>query len=196
MLNKLKKIHQSENLESYPNWVLDGPPVTKKLYDATNKIYHELLIKIQSKDIKGLDLYNGPIVKSHIAETANVSPSNIRVDRQEKLFTYLNDKNTELLKIIKKVEQPKKKKKRKNKADLEKENHILKAKLKQLEQDKYCNFFKQLIANQTLQKQKDLALQNEKLLIDQANDEEVIKNLRTQVSLLFQQLNKRSDADN
>lgn len=196
MLNSLKKVRQPERPESYPNWVLEGPPVTKKLYDATDKIYDELLIQIQSKDLKGLDLHNGPIVKSHIAEAANVSASNIRVDRQEKLFIYLNVKNAELLKLVKKVEQPQKKKKRQTKADLEKENHILKAKLKQLEEDKYCNFFKQLIANQTLRKQKDLALQNEKLLIDQANNEEVIKNLRTQVNLLFQQLNKSSDTDN
>lgn len=190
MLSSLKKNTESNNKTQYPDWVLEGPPITKKLYDATELIYSELLEKIHSGKIDGLDLYNGPIVKAHIAQRAGgKSASNIRKDRQETFLTYLRNKNSKLLELVRTIKPKNKNDKRKTKADLEQENKKLKNKINELEQEKYREFFKQIINSQLLKKQKDLALQNEKLLIEVANNDEIIRNLRKQVNQFMMQLN-------
>jgi hypothetical protein len=190
LLNTLKKEYkQDDKSPEYPDWVLAGPPVTKKLYTATNTLFIELKQKIELGDIDNIDIHDGPIVKAHIAECADVSATNIRIDRQVDLFNYIEEQNIKLTKILKTKKSKKSSGKRKTKKQIEEENKILKLDIKKLEQEKYHDFFTQIIASQLMKKQKDLALQNQKLLEETTHHEETIRNLRRQISQYMKQFN-------
>jgi hypothetical protein len=190
LLDKLKiEKKKDENEPEYPLWVLAGPPVTKNLFNAVNELFIELKKRIERSDTSNIDINNGPIVKAHIAERADVSPTNIRIDRQVDLFDHIDTQNKKLLRLLKKEQSTKSAGKRPTYKELKAENKKLESKIKKLEQDKYHDFFTQLIDSQVMRKQKDLALQNNKLLNEVTEYEDTIRNLRRQVSQYMKQLN-------
>lgn len=194
LLSTLKKVKQVELDElNYPEWVFVGPPITKLLYQATEEIFSELKLKINSGSIENIDLKNGPIIKAHIAKKADgASASNIRKDRQPKLYAHIDKRNRELLKLTKNKKVELSSGKRKTKSELEIENKELKVKIKKLEQEKYHVFFQQLIDSKLVNKQKVLALQNQKMAEELADNEETIRNLRKQVRQYLKQINGSS----
>lgn len=190
LLNSLKKENTKDESEpKYPDWVLAGPPVTKSLFSAVNDLFIKLKEQIELGDTNDIDIHNGPIVKAHIAERADVSPTNIRKDRQVDLFEYIKEQNAKLSKLLKNNKSKQSAGKRKTYKELKAENKEQKAKIKKLEQDKYHDFFSQIIESQLMKKQKDLALQNHKLLDEVTNHEETIRNLRRQVGQYMKQFN-------
>jgi hypothetical protein len=192
LLNSLKKENKKNDKDpKYPDWVLAGPPVTKKLYTAIDALFIELQQKIELGDTDNIDMHNGPIVKAHIAKRAEISATNIRIDRQVDLFEYIKDQNAKLTKLLKKNKSKESTGKRKNYKELKTENKEYKTEIKRLEQEKYHDFFTQIIASQLMKKQKDLALQNQKLLEETTNHEETIRNLRRQISQYMKQFNNQ-----
>ncbi|OUS72068.1 hypothetical protein B5G52_09450 [Pseudoalteromonas sp. A601] len=188
MLSSLKKAKPTANSASqYPDWVLASPPVTKKLFDAINALYEEIEYKIEKGFIEDIDWSLGPIIKCNIAIKAVVSPSNIRKDRQPKLYDFIILKNNELKELLPSKAQ-KKQSKSKTKKDYKHEIKSLKNQLKQNENEKYKEFFNQIIENHLTTKQKDLALKNEKLLLEVKNHEETIRNLREKLNQYMKQL--------
>jgi hypothetical protein len=190
LLDSLKKSQDTKKLDlEFPAWVVNGPPVTKKLFCAVEEIFTELQNKIIAGDISNIDTKNGPIVNAHIAERACVSATNIRIDRQVDLFTHIEVKNVKLTKLLKSKKSKKSTGRRKIKKELVDENKKLNVKIKKLEQEKHHDFFTKIIDSQLMMKQKDLALQNQKLLLEVTNHEETIRNLRRQVNQYMKQLN-------
>jgi|GEM_PF-3423801 len=191
LLNTLKKVKQVELDElNYPEWVIVGPPITKLLYEATEEIFSELKSKIKTGSIENIDFRNGPIVKAHIAKKADgASASNIRRDRQPKLYKHIDELNKELSRLAKNKKKELSSGKRKTKSELELENKELKVRVKKLEQEKYHVFFQQLIDSKLVKKQKVLALKNHKMAEELAAHEETIRNLRKQVRQYLKQIN-------
>ena len=191
MLSSLKITKSTENSTSqYPDWVLASPPVTKKLFDAITALYEEIEYKIEKGFIEDIDWSLGPIIKCDIATKAVVSPSNIRKDRQANLYNYIVLKNNELKELLPSKVQKKQSKSKKNKTNKDYKNEIkrLKNQLKQNENEKYKEFFNQIIESHLTTKQKDLALKNEKLLLEVKNHEETIRNLREKLNQYMKQL--------
>lgn len=191
MLSSLKKAKPTANSASqYPDWVLASPPVTKKLFDAINALYEEIEYKIEKGFIEDIDWSLGPIIKCDIATKAVVSPSNIRKDRQPRLYDYIVIKNNELKGLLPSKAQKKqpKSKRSKTKKDYKSEIKSLKNQLKQNENEKYKEFFNQIIESHLTTKQKDLALKNEQLLLEVKNHEETIRNLREKLNQYMKQL--------
>lgn len=191
MLSSLKKTKPTANSASqYPDWVLASPPVTKKLFDAITALYEEIEYKIEKGFIEDIDWSLGPIIKCDIATKAVVSPSNIRKDRQPRLYDYIVIKNNELKELLPSKAQKKqpKSKRSKTKKDYKSEIKSLKNQLKQNENEKYKEFFNQIIESHLTTKQKDLALKNEQLLLEVKNHEETIRNLREKLNQYMKQL--------
>ena len=164
--------------------------MTRKLYDATIKQVKELKTQIKDGASKDLKVTERTLVNAHIAEKAGVSDTNIRKDRQEGLLTFIKEQNDILLDMWKLDGGHPADGRRMSKPELEMAKNNLQKEVKDLENKKYREFFRELIDSQVIMEQSSLARRYTALQADYNTAQETIANLRLAQQQLVKQLSE------
>ncbi|GEA04801.1 hypothetical protein KUL17_36980 [Alteromonas sp. KUL17] len=160
------------------------------LYRAFKEIEGELEVKIQEASSE-LSVTQRELVRSDIASRAGVSESNFRKGRKvpERLMEEIEHANARLRTIYNNKMLKRSSGKHKSKSELEAEIKRLSNTVKKLENEKYQEFFRQIIDSQLLENQKNLAERNEALKLRVRELESMVSNLRTKNSDLLKMIN-------
>ena len=176
-----------------PDYLQASSQALKDLYRAFKSIESELEAKINSTEID-LSITERNILNSKVAERADRSESNFRRDRTvpAKIIEEIETANKRLELLYSTKVKKNTSGKHKSKSELEEEVESLRAEVKKLNNEKYQEFFAQLIDSQITQNQKRLAEKNKALELQVKQLEETIGNLRKQNAQYLRQLNTTS----
>lgn len=177
-------------VEGLPPWLITAPDSIKALYRAFITIESELTEKI-SKTTEELAIKERSIVKAKVAERAGVDESNFRKDRpiSNRLLIEIENANERLNLLYKKQVSSRSEGQHKSKSELLAEVKLLRTEVSKLKNEKYQEFFSQLIANQLTEEQKNLAEKNRALAGRVKELEQVVSNLRNQIAAYIKELN-------
>jgi len=188
-LDKLRKKRVDVEL---PDWVNSGNKMTRKLYDATIELVKELKTQIKDGVSKDLKFTDRTLVNAHIAKKAGVSDTNFRKDRQPGLLKFIKEQNEILVDMWKLDGGHPADGRRMSKPELEVAKTTLQKEVKDLENKKYREFFRELIDSQVIMEQSSLAERYTALQADYNTAQETIANLRLVQQQLMKQLNEAS----
>jgi anti-sigma28 factor (negative regulator of flagellin synthesis) len=190
--SRLDKLRKQRVEVELPDWVKSGNTMTRKLYDATIERVKELKTQIKDGASKELKVTERTLVNAHIAEKAGVSDTNIRKDRQEGLLKFIKEQNNILLDMWKLDGGYPADGRRMSKPELEVAKTTLQKKVKDLENKKYREFFRELIDSQVIMKQSSLAERYTALQADYNTAQETIAHLRLTQQQLIKQLGEKN----
>lgn len=187
-LDKLRKKRADVEL---PDFVKSGNKMTKRLYAATIELVEELKIKIKDGASEDLKFTDRTLVNARIAEKADVCESNISIRRvEEDLLTFIKDQNDILVDMWKLDGGHPTDGRRMSKPELEVAKKYAEKQVKDLENKKYREFFRELIDSQVIMEQSSLAERYTALLADYNTAQETIANLRLAQQQLVKQISE------
>lgn len=179
--------------EEYPDWVLSGPDVLKKFYDALNELKDEIVDRIESDPSSIKSVRERTIVKSYVADKAGEDKTNIRKSRFPiDFFDLIKEYDDQLTNLWNEKSIGLKGGKSKTKNDYIEENKKLKDQNQKLEQENFHNYFNSALESEVLEEQRTLAEAHKKLKIDYEEAQEIIANLRIKINDLLKQLNSKN----
>ena len=190
--SKLDTLRKKPVEVELPDWVKSGNKMTRKLYYATIELVEELKIQIKNGASKDLKVTDRTLINAHIAKKADVSDTNIRKDRQEDLFKFIKEQNDILLDMWKLGGRHSTDGRRMSKPELEIAKKSLQSEVKNLENKKYHEFFRELINSQVIVEQRSLAKRYAALQADYNTAQETIANLRLTQQQLIKQLSEEN----
>ena len=179
--------------EEYPDWVLSGPDVLKKFYDALNELKDEIVERIESDPSSIESVRERTIVKTYVADKAGEDKTYIRKSRFPKdFFDLIKEYDDQLTNLWNEKSIGLKGGKSKTKNDYIEENEKLKVQKQKLEQENFHDYFNAVMESEVLEEQRTLAKANKQLKIDYEEAQETIANLRIKNNDLLKQLNSRN----
>ncbi|NQZ87427.1 MAG: hypothetical protein HRT54_07575 [Colwellia sp.] len=190
--SRLDKLRKKPVEVELPDWVKSGNKMTSRLYDATIELVKELKTQIKEGPSKDLKVTERTLVNAHIAEKAGVSDTNIRKDRQEGLLKFIKEQNDILLDMWKLDGGHPTDGRRMSKPELEVAKKALQKEVKDLENKKYREFFRELIDSQVIMEQKSLAERYTVLQADYNTAQETIAHLRLTQQQLIKQISEKN----
>jgi len=190
--SKLDTLRKKPVEVELPDWVKSGNKMTRKLYYATIELVEELKIQIKNGASKDLKVTDRTLINAHIAKKADVSDTNIRKDRQEDLFKFIKEQNDILLDMWKLGGRHSTDGRRMSKPELEIAKKSLQSEVKNLENKKYHEFFRELINSHVIVEQRSLAKRYAALQADYNTAQETIANLRLAQQQLIKQLSEEN----
>ncbi len=186
----LDKFKKPDEIPIVPSWVLDGPPVTLKLYEAVQNMVLEKEVLIKSSAKKVLGVKDRQLVNSQIAELAGVDKSNLREDRQSLLLKYIEQENIKLDQLWKNTSEHPKKGQKPSKSDLARDKSIYERQLSEIKNERLVGYFQEALSSEVLNEQKYLIAKYKQLEIDYEKAQTTIANLRKQNGELLRCLNQ------
>jgi hypothetical protein len=190
--SRLDQLRKKRVEVELPDFVKSGNKMTKKLYAATIELVEELKTLIKSGTSKDLKFTERTLVNAHIAKKAGVSDTNIRIDRQELLIKFIEAQNEILVDMWKLDGGHPTDGRRMSKPELEVAKKSAEKQVKDLDNKKYREFFRELIDSQVIKEQSELARSYTALKADYNTAQETIANLRLNQQQLIKQLSEKN----
>ncbi|MBA6232406.1 MULTISPECIES: hypothetical protein [unclassified Colwellia] len=190
--SRLDQLRKKRVEVELPDFVKSGTKMTKRLYAATIEELDELKILIKSGASKDLDFTDRTLVNARIAKRIGVSDTNFRIDRQEPLLKFIKVQNEILVDMWKLDGGHPTDGRRMSKPELEVAKKSAEKQVKDLENKKYREFFRELIDSQVIMEQSSLAERYSALQADYNTAQETIANLRLNQQQLIKQLSEKN----